>query len=158
MFCKRCDGAYHCYCQQPPHKVHWISYLCSFAQQAISLCISLVKHVECWPWALLVSETYQVSQLWFFCPWKWPKCAVWIFCTNLYFSVLCVSLKVFLSFVGFLSTIGYCRWNGTLLLIWISTPFLCFGTVSILYYVLLCISGKLDVGYLVDWWIGVFHE
>ncbi|KAG9456473.1 hypothetical protein H6P81_000981 [Aristolochia fimbriata] len=20
MFCKRCDGAYHCYCQQPPHK------------------------------------------------------------------------------------------------------------------------------------------
>ncbi|OVA19396.1 zinc finger protein [Macleaya cordata] len=21
MFCKRCDGAYHCYCQQPPHKV-----------------------------------------------------------------------------------------------------------------------------------------
>lgn len=25
MFCKRCDGAYHCYCQQPPHKVGcWI--------------------------------------------------------------------------------------------------------------------------------------
>lgn len=22
MFCKRCDGAYHCYCQQPSHKVH----------------------------------------------------------------------------------------------------------------------------------------
>ncbi|RWV91286.1 hypothetical protein GW17_00046432 [Ensete ventricosum] len=21
MYCKRCDGAYHCYCQQPPHKV-----------------------------------------------------------------------------------------------------------------------------------------
>ncbi|KAL2489040.1 PHD finger family protein [Forsythia ovata] len=20
MFCKRCKGAYHCYCQQPPHK------------------------------------------------------------------------------------------------------------------------------------------
>ncbi|KAH7675378.1 Histone-lysine N-methyltransferase protein [Dioscorea alata] len=20
MYCKRCDGAYHCYCQQPPHK------------------------------------------------------------------------------------------------------------------------------------------
>ncbi|KAG5134744.1 hypothetical protein JHK82_025932 [Glycine max] len=22
MFCKRCDGAYHCYCLQPPHKVY----------------------------------------------------------------------------------------------------------------------------------------
>lgn len=21
MFCRRCDGAYHCYCQHPPHKV-----------------------------------------------------------------------------------------------------------------------------------------
>ncbi|KAJ7982220.1 Histone-lysine N-methyltransferase [Quillaja saponaria] len=30
MFCKRCDGAYHCYCQQPPHKnVSSGPYLCS---------------------------------------------------------------------------------------------------------------------------------
>ncbi|XP_041998501.1 uncharacterized protein LOC121748305 [Salvia splendens] len=29
MFCKRCDGAYHCYCQQPPHKnVSHGPYLC----------------------------------------------------------------------------------------------------------------------------------
>ncbi|KAL8542260.1 hypothetical protein ACS0TY_003213 [Phlomoides rotata] len=29
MFCKRCDGAYHCYCQQPPHKnVGRGPYLC----------------------------------------------------------------------------------------------------------------------------------
>ncbi|KAL7126133.1 hypothetical protein ABFS83_14G165300 [Erythranthe nasuta] len=29
MFCKRCDGAYHCYCQQPPHKnVGHGPYLC----------------------------------------------------------------------------------------------------------------------------------
>ncbi|KAJ4979101.1 hypothetical protein NE237_009881 [Protea cynaroides] len=29
MFCKRCDGAYHCYCQQPPHKnVSTGPYLC----------------------------------------------------------------------------------------------------------------------------------
>lgn len=29
MFCKRCDGAYHCYCQQPPHKnVSSGPYLC----------------------------------------------------------------------------------------------------------------------------------
>ncbi|XP_042515527.1 uncharacterized protein LOC122089859 [Macadamia integrifolia] len=29
MFCKRCDGAYHCYCQQPPHKnVSAGPYLC----------------------------------------------------------------------------------------------------------------------------------
>lgn len=29
MFCKRCDGAYHCYCQQPPHKnVSNGPYLC----------------------------------------------------------------------------------------------------------------------------------
>ncbi|KAL3643515.1 hypothetical protein CASFOL_014330 [Castilleja foliolosa] len=29
MFCKRCDGAYHCYCQQPPHKnVGHGTYLC----------------------------------------------------------------------------------------------------------------------------------
>lgn len=25
MFCKRCDGAYHCYCLQPPHKVKSVS-------------------------------------------------------------------------------------------------------------------------------------
>ncbi|KAI0516409.1 hypothetical protein KFK09_009084 [Dendrobium nobile] len=30
MYCKRCDGAYHCYCQQPPHKnVNHGPYLCS---------------------------------------------------------------------------------------------------------------------------------
>ncbi|CAN1342430.1 Histone-lysine N-methyltransferase 2B [Linum perenne] len=30
MFCKRCDGAYHCYCQHPPHKnVSSGPYLCS---------------------------------------------------------------------------------------------------------------------------------
>ncbi|XP_058073679.1 uncharacterized protein LOC131222567 isoform X2 [Magnolia sinica] len=30
MFCKRCDGAYHCYCQQPPHKnVSAGPFLCS---------------------------------------------------------------------------------------------------------------------------------
>ncbi|KAI3510847.1 hypothetical protein L1887_17984 [Cichorium endivia] len=29
MFCKRCDGAYHCYCQHPPHKnVSKGPYLC----------------------------------------------------------------------------------------------------------------------------------
>ncbi|KAL3537447.1 hypothetical protein ACH5RR_000813 [Cinchona calisaya] len=29
MFCKRCDGAFHCYCQQPPHKnVSSGPYLC----------------------------------------------------------------------------------------------------------------------------------
>ncbi|KAJ8490808.1 hypothetical protein OPV22_012529 [Ensete ventricosum] len=29
MYCKRCDGAYHCYCQQPPHKnVSRGPYLC----------------------------------------------------------------------------------------------------------------------------------
>ncbi|XP_027106877.1 uncharacterized protein [Coffea arabica] len=29
MFCKRCDGAFHCYCQQPPHKnVSNGPYLC----------------------------------------------------------------------------------------------------------------------------------
>ncbi|XP_047321868.1 uncharacterized protein LOC124925807 [Impatiens glandulifera] len=29
MFCRRCDGAYHCYCQQPPHKnVNHGPYLC----------------------------------------------------------------------------------------------------------------------------------
>ncbi|KAI3764300.1 hypothetical protein L2E82_14307 [Cichorium intybus] len=29
MFCKRCDGGYHCYCQQPPHKnVSSGPYLC----------------------------------------------------------------------------------------------------------------------------------
>ncbi|KAG0487265.1 hypothetical protein HPP92_009360 [Vanilla planifolia] len=29
MYCKRCDGAYHCYCQQPPHKnVSHGPYLC----------------------------------------------------------------------------------------------------------------------------------
>ncbi|WOH14673.1 hypothetical protein DCAR_0934193 [Daucus carota subsp. sativus] len=29
MFCKRCDGAYHCYCQHPPHKnVSHGPYLC----------------------------------------------------------------------------------------------------------------------------------
>ncbi|KAJ0966302.1 hypothetical protein J5N97_027440 [Dioscorea zingiberensis] len=29
MYCKRCDGAYHCYCQQPPHKnVNHGPYLC----------------------------------------------------------------------------------------------------------------------------------
>ncbi|KAL9685655.1 hypothetical protein QQ045_023106 [Rhodiola kirilowii] len=29
MFCKRCDSAYHCYCQQPPHKtVSTGPYLC----------------------------------------------------------------------------------------------------------------------------------
>ncbi|KAL6498664.1 hypothetical protein OROGR_028211 [Orobanche gracilis] len=29
VFCKRCDGAYHCYCQQPPHKnVGHGPYLC----------------------------------------------------------------------------------------------------------------------------------
>ncbi|XP_071690075.1 uncharacterized protein [Rutidosis leptorrhynchoides] len=29
MFCKRCDGAYHCYCQHPPHKnVSRGPYLC----------------------------------------------------------------------------------------------------------------------------------
>ncbi|KAH6824535.1 hypothetical protein C2S53_010349 [Perilla frutescens var. hirtella] len=29
MFCKRCDGAYHCYCQQPPHKnIGHGPYLC----------------------------------------------------------------------------------------------------------------------------------
>ncbi|KAL4574566.1 hypothetical protein LXL04_021400 [Taraxacum kok-saghyz] len=29
MYCKRCDGAYHCYCQQPPHKnVSTGPYLC----------------------------------------------------------------------------------------------------------------------------------
>ncbi|XP_042066085.1 uncharacterized protein LOC121809496 isoform X3 [Salvia splendens] len=29
MFCKRCDGALHCYCQQPPHKnVGYGPYLC----------------------------------------------------------------------------------------------------------------------------------
>ncbi|XP_047951829.1 uncharacterized protein LOC125197162 [Salvia hispanica] len=29
MFCKRCDGAHHCYCQQPPHKnVGHGPYLC----------------------------------------------------------------------------------------------------------------------------------
>ncbi|RZC77507.1 hypothetical protein C5167_001681 [Papaver somniferum] len=29
MFCKRCDGAHHCYCQQPPHKnVSSGPYLC----------------------------------------------------------------------------------------------------------------------------------
>ncbi|RWR77741.1 PHD finger family protein isoform 2 [Cinnamomum micranthum f. kanehirae] len=29
MFCKRCDGAYHCYCQHPPHKnVGHGPYLC----------------------------------------------------------------------------------------------------------------------------------
>ncbi|XP_020104510.1 uncharacterized protein LOC109721355 [Ananas comosus] len=29
MFCKRCDGAYHCYCQQPPHKnISRGPYLC----------------------------------------------------------------------------------------------------------------------------------
>ncbi|KAI4339070.1 hypothetical protein MLD38_024052 [Melastoma candidum] len=29
MFCKRCDGAYHCYCQQPPHKnISSGPYLC----------------------------------------------------------------------------------------------------------------------------------
>ncbi|KAK9283559.1 hypothetical protein L1049_011807 [Liquidambar formosana] len=29
MFCRRCDGAYHCYCQQPPHKnVSAGPYLC----------------------------------------------------------------------------------------------------------------------------------
>ncbi|GJW06458.1 isoleucine--tRNA ligase, chloroplastic/mitochondrial-like protein [Tanacetum coccineum] len=26
MFCKRCDGAYHCYCQHPPHNVKRGSY------------------------------------------------------------------------------------------------------------------------------------
>ncbi|XP_073307862.1 uncharacterized protein [Primulina huaijiensis] len=31
MFCKRCDGAYHCYCQQPPHKVALcIPYSCNY--------------------------------------------------------------------------------------------------------------------------------
>ncbi|XP_050210004.1 uncharacterized protein LOC126660499 [Mercurialis annua] len=30
MFCKRCDGAYHCYCQHPPHKnVSSGPYLCT---------------------------------------------------------------------------------------------------------------------------------
>lgn len=30
MFCRRCDDAYHCYCQQPPHKVgfHSLSLGC----------------------------------------------------------------------------------------------------------------------------------
>ncbi|PKA58245.1 Histone-lysine N-methyltransferase ATX3 [Apostasia shenzhenica] len=29
MFCKRCDGAYHCYCQQPPHKnINHGPYVC----------------------------------------------------------------------------------------------------------------------------------
>ncbi|URD82082.1 PHD [Musa troglodytarum] len=29
MYCKRCDGAYHCYCQHPPHKnVSRGPYLC----------------------------------------------------------------------------------------------------------------------------------
>ncbi|GKB41444.1 zinc finger, FYVE/PHD-type containing protein, partial [Tanacetum coccineum] len=29
MFCKRCDGAYHCYCQHPPHEnVNRGPYLC----------------------------------------------------------------------------------------------------------------------------------
>lgn len=28
MFCKRCDDAYHCYCQQPPHKVAHIHLTC----------------------------------------------------------------------------------------------------------------------------------
>ncbi|KAJ6315492.1 hypothetical protein OIU78_018880 [Salix suchowensis] len=35
MFCKRCDGAYHCYCQHPPHKnVSSGPYLC-------------IKHTKC---------------------------------------------------------------------------------------------------------------
>lgn len=29
MFCKRCDGAYHCYCLQPPHKVESVTFLVS---------------------------------------------------------------------------------------------------------------------------------
>lgn len=39
MYCKRCDGAYHCYCQQPPHKV------CVTADFQIMVTFLLL---ECW--------------------------------------------------------------------------------------------------------------
>ncbi|KAG5521675.1 hypothetical protein RHGRI_034036 [Rhododendron griersonianum] len=54
MFCKRCDGAYHCYCQQPPHKnVSNGPYLCS-------------KHTRCPGNGLSVRFTEILNQhLWF---------------------------------------------------------------------------------------------
>lgn len=151
MFCKRCDGAYHCYCQQPPHKVRWVSCLCNFSYQSISLYISLVKHVECWPWALLVSKTYEVSQLWFYSPWKWHKCSVWVLICTFHSHSFLFSWLVSFNYMIF----DYLRLY--LLLIWISTLFICFGTV---YNLLcrLCMSGKLDIAYLEDWWIRFFHE
>ncbi|KAI3905621.1 hypothetical protein MKX01_036530 [Papaver californicum] len=52
MFCKRCDGAHHCYCQQPPHKnVSSGPYLCP-------------KHTKCHSCASTVPGS-GISTRWF---------------------------------------------------------------------------------------------
>ena len=60
MFCKRCDGAYHCYCQHPSHKVgcttySWFpifgwkyAYICSCMLQNVSAGVYVCpKHTKC---------------------------------------------------------------------------------------------------------------
>uniref|UniRef100_A0A0E0FCQ9 PHD-type domain-containing protein n=1 Tax=Oryza meridionalis TaxID=40149 RepID=A0A0E0FCQ9_9ORYZ len=44
MFCKRCDGAYHCYCQQPSHKVYRDSEVIPMV--CCDVCEKWV-HIEC---------------------------------------------------------------------------------------------------------------
>lgn len=79
MFCKRCDGAHHCYYQQPSHKVGCKLLVPKFYIIIKRTCLYLfVDNAECQFWTLFVPKTYKVSQLCIHCPWKWLKCEVLI--------------------------------------------------------------------------------
>ncbi|CAI0404675.1 unnamed protein product [Linum tenue] len=77
MFCKRCDGAYHCYCQHPPHKVIFCFLCladCNSSMKLVMLCF--FNGAECQLRTIFVLQTYKVPQLCIHCPWKWFKCEV----------------------------------------------------------------------------------
>lgn len=61
MFCKRCDGAYHCYCQQPPHKVGCEFFILAIMSNFLVCHVFSFEHAERWPWALSVSKAHKVS-------------------------------------------------------------------------------------------------
>lgn len=71
MFCKRCDDAYHCYCQQPPHKVSLVHLTCFILILLHTSSNPLVFYLpENYSWPFFVLKTYKVSQLWVNGLWK----------------------------------------------------------------------------------------
>jgi len=75
-FCKRCDGAVHCYCMQPPHKVILGRYSFDFLCFGRHLPYVHLDVAECQFWALLMLQAYKVPQLWVKCSRKWSECKV----------------------------------------------------------------------------------